>query len=118
MGEGHLVDEGVREMEGEGRKNWLIGVWERVWERDVKDEGVGVGVECFVLDERLERVRYRGGGKSFTVCSEMVALLPDRMMRRGGREDREVEERDEDRGVEEGWEMCVSWQYSDQVVWR
>ena len=60
---------------------------------------------CLVLEERLERVRYRGGGKSFTARSEMVALLPDRMMRRGGREDREVEERDGDRGVEEGWEM-------------
>ena len=47
----------------------------------------------------------KGGGKSITVCSDMVALLPDRMIRRGGQEDREVEERDGDRGVEEGWEM-------------
>ena len=101
MGDGNLVEGGEGEKEGEGRKNWVIGVWERGWERDVKDEGV----RCLVLEERLERVRYRGGGKSFTVCSEMVALLPDRMMRRGGWEDREVEERDGDRGVEEGWEM-------------
>ena len=53
----------------------------------------------------MERVRYRGGGKSFTVCSDMVALLPDSMMRRGVWEDLEVDERDGDRGVEEGWEM-------------
>ena len=47
----------------------------------------------------------QGGGKSFTVCSDIVALLPDNMMRRGVWEDREVSERDGDRGVEEGWEM-------------
>ena len=53
----------------------------------------------------MERARYRGGGKSFTVCSDMVALLPDNMMRRGVWEEREVNERDGDRGVEEGWEV-------------
>ena len=92
---------GIGEKEGEGRKNWVIGVWERGWER-TEDNGVGVGVWRLGLEERLERARYRGGGKSFTVCSDMVALLPDNMMRRGVWEDREVDERDGDRGVEEG----------------
>ena len=41
MGEGNLVDDGVREGEGEGRKNWVIGVWESCWERDSEDRGVG-----------------------------------------------------------------------------
>ena len=58
MGDGNQVEGGEGEKEGEGRKNWVIGVWERGWERDVKDEGVG----CLVLEERLERVRYRGEG--------------------------------------------------------
>ena len=53
MGDGNLVEGGEGEKEGEGRKNWVIGVWERGWERDVKEEGVG----CLVLEERLERVR-------------------------------------------------------------
>ena len=58
MGDGNLVEGGEGEKEGEGRKNWVIGVWERGWERDVKDEGVG----CLVLEERLTRGRYRGEG--------------------------------------------------------
>ena len=52
MGDGNLVEGGEGEKEGEGRKKWVIGVWER-GERDVKDEGVG----SLVLEERLERVR-------------------------------------------------------------
>ena len=43
---------------GAGRQPRVIGVWERGWERDIKDEGVGVGVGCLVLEERLERVQY------------------------------------------------------------
>ena len=73
-----------------------------------------------VPEGRLERERYTGGGKSLTVCREMVALLPDKMIRRGGREGWEVEEseEEEDRGVEEGWERWVCWQYMDQTAWR
>ena len=29
---------GIGEKEGEGRKNWVIGVWERGWERSTEDE--------------------------------------------------------------------------------
>ena len=83
VGEDSSVKGGVGRHVGEGRKNWVIGVWDRGWERSIEDAGVGVGVGCLVLEERLERLRYKGGGKSFTVCSDMVALLPDNMMRRG-----------------------------------
>ena len=62
LGEGSLVEVGVGEREEEGRKNWVIGVWERGWERGIEDEGVGVGVRFLVLEERLGRVRYRGEG--------------------------------------------------------
>ena len=85
------MEGGEREKEGEGRKNWVIGVWERGWERDIKDEGVGF----LVLEERLERVRYRGEGSRLlfaVIWWHFVARQNDEAGRTGG-----------SRGRREGW---------------